>query len=262
MSLTKINDMKMVKNHETQNITAETLLALQENIPHLKVCCESTFARNYSEDLIRMDVDRDSITVHLSRDGIYDLLPAGLFFAETQLNEEKKRGHDFKSAYYKMKKQKKEVQAFFQPFDTELFKLTIEGERKLNHLCKTGNKIWVSNLPGEVSNEYINKLIPLLPYSSQIRGNIPFLVDLLRFVFKVEKIEMKEIKPLHARFIIHKEGLSKEEYFNMNEELELFFNFFCHWFLPIEKEYDFRLRDIKHPFKLEKKLLLDYNTHL
>jgi hypothetical protein len=250
------------KNQETQNIAAETLLALWEDIPHLKVCCESRFARNYSEDLLHIDADKDSTTVFLSRDGIYHLLPKGLFFTENQLNEEKKRKNDFKSAYDKMKKQKKEAQSFFQPYDTELFKLSVEEERKINSLFFAGNKVWLSDLPEISKNEYINKLIPLLPYASQLRGDFPLLIDLLKFIFEVEKIEIKELKPLHSRFIIHKEGLSKEQYLAMDEEIKTFFNFFSHWFLPVEKEYDFRIKDCKHPFKLEKGVVLDYNTNI
>ena len=250
------------KTQNIQNINAETLLALWENIPHLKVICESVFSRNYSEDLIRFDSDLDRTIVHLSRNGIYHLLPKGLFFTENQLNEEKKRGNDFKFAYDKMKKQKKEAQEFFQPYDTELFKLTVEAERKINRLFQTGNKIWSSDVPEVSKNEYINKVIPLLPYTSQLRGNFPLLIDLLKFVFEVEKVEMRKIKPLHSQFIIHKEGLSKDQYFTMNEEVKIFFDFFCHWFLPIEKKYDFRIKDNKQPFKLEKILILDYNTRL
>ena len=250
------------KNQETHHISAETLLALWEEIPHLKVCYESIFARNYSEDLIRTDADLDHITVYLSRNGIRNLLPDGLFFTENQLSEEKKRGNDFKSAYNKMKKQKKEVLSFFQPYDTELFKLSIDAERKLNNLFKSGNKVLLSDSLDEPKNEYINKLIPLLPFSSQIRGNMQLIVDLLKFVFDVEKVEIKELKPLYAQFIIHKEGLMKGEYLNMNEEVKLFFDFFCHWFLPVEKKYDFRIKDFKHSFTIEKNLLLDYNTNL
>jgi hypothetical protein len=252
----------LTKPPNLQNINAETLLALWEDNPHLKVCHESVFARNHSEDLLRVDVDQDRITVHISKDGIYNLLPNGLFFADNQLNEEKKRGNDFKSAYDKIKKQKKETQEFFQPYDTELFKLIVEQERKINQLFQTGNKIWVSDLPGNSKNEYINKLIPLLPYASQLRGNVPLLIDLLKFALVVEKIEIKELKPLYARFIIHKEGLAKEDYLAMNEDLKQFFEFFCHWFLPVEKEYDFRMKDNKHLFKFEKSLILDYNTNL
>ena len=250
------------KNQETQNINADTLLALLDDMPHLKVVHESIFARNYSEDLIRMDADSYRTTVHLSRNGIYHLLPKGLFFAENQLNEVQKRGNDFKFAYDKMKKQKNEVQSFFQPYDTELFKLSIEGERKLNDLFKIGNKIKVPDLPEVSQNEYINKLTPLLPYANHLRGNFLLLLDLLKFVFNVEKIEMKELKPLHARIIIHKEGLSKDQYTTMNEDVEMFFDFFRHWFLPVEKQYDFRIKDDKQPFKFEKKLILDYNTRL
>ena len=250
------------KNLKAQNITAEALLASWEDISDLKVCCEGVFTRNYSEDLLRIDTDQNSITIFLSRDGIYHLLPQGLFFTENQLKEEQKRGNNFKSAYDKLKKQKQDAQLFFQPLDTELFKLTIAGERNLNNLLKTGNKIWLSNLPDDSKNEYINKLIPLLPYAAQLRGNMQLLTDLLKSVFDVEKIEIKEIAPLYARFIIHKEGLSKEEYLAMNEDLKLFFDFFSHWFLPLEKKYDFKIKDFKTPFTLGTSLVLDYNTNL
>jgi len=250
------------KNLKYQNITAEALLASWEDIPDLKVCYEGVFTRNYSEDLLRIDTDRDRVIISVSRDGIYHLLPQGLFFTENQLKEEQKRGNDFKSAYDKMKRQQKEVQSFFQQFDTELFKLTVAGEQKLNKLFKTGNKIWLSDLPEDSKNEYIGKLIPLLPYAAQLRGNMQLLTDLLKSVFDVEKIEIKEIAPLYAQFIIHKEGLSKEEYLAMNEDLKLFFDFFSHWFLPLEKKYDFKIKDFKTPFTLGTSLVLDYNTNL
>ena len=250
------------KNIDAQNITAETLLTLWEDIPNLKLCCEGVFFRNFSKDVLRIDTDRDRTTISVSRNGMYHLLPQGLFFTENQLQEEQKRGNDFKSAYDKLKKQKQEVQSFFQPYDTELFKLTLEGERTLNKLFKTGNKILLSDLPNHSKNEYINKVIPLLPYTSQLRGNIRLLLDLLKVIFDVKKVEIKEIKPLHAQFIIHKEGLSKDQYNAMNEDLELFFKFFSHWFLPIEKKYDFKIKDVTTPFKLGTSLILDYNTNL
>lgn len=250
------------QNINTQNINAETLLALWEDIPPLSVCYEGIFARNFANDLMRTDAEPDKTVVSLSRNGIFHLLPQGLFFTENQLKEKQKQGADFKSAYDKLKKQKQDAQLFFQPLDTELFKLSLEGEQKLNHCCKTGNTAWLSNLPDDSKNEYIRKIIPLLAYTNQLRGNMQLLTDLMKLVLEVEKVEIVEIKPLHAQFVIHKEKLSKEQYLTMTEEVEPFFDFFKRQFLPIEKEYDFKIKDFKHPFQLGASLILDYNTHL
>ena len=76
------------------------------------------------------------------------------------------------------------------------------------------------------------------------------------------KIEIKEKGTFHKQFIIHKGGLSKEEYQSMDEGLIDFFDFLRQWFLPVEVEYDYRIKDYKNSFTLGNTLLLDYNTHL
>ena len=243
---------------------AETLISQIDINENISVRLSGIFSRNYSDDLISVSNEKDKTFLEISRDGIFRLLPEGLFFKENLKKSIIK--DDFESKYKKFKEKKERIEMFFQPFDTEYFKLNLGLEKKLNAISEKGNNALLSALEDEAeidtSNEYISKMKILLPFVSHLRGNHILLVDILKNVLDAEKIEIKEIRPLYLRFIIHKEGLSKEEYKSMDKALNGFFDFFRQWFLPVEVEYDYRIKDYKAPFKLGSTLLLDYNTHL
>jgi hypothetical protein len=239
---------------DNRELKAETLLMQMNLDADLHVQMEGVFPRNYSEDLMKVEQQEDGTTITLSRDGIFHLLPERLFFEENTLKEKGKRFFDFNEEYHELKKKRKELLAFFQPFDATFFKLSLELEQKLNN--SDGMLKQVQH------DDYITKLKKLLPFASQIRGNLHLLIDLLKHVFSVNKIEIKETEPFKKQFIIHKEGLTKEEYVNMDKELIPFFDFLRHWFLPVEIISDFRIKDFKQPFILGETLILEYNTNL
>jgi hypothetical protein len=214
---------------------------------------------------MNVEFDGENNTVTLSRDGIFHLLPEKLFFEDNSLKKEGKRYFDFTDEYEELKKKKKEILSFFQPFDNTFFKLSLQLEKKLNYFAETGNNIYEKFFLNEAkpeTNRYTAKIKQLLPFASQLRGNIPLLKDMLKIIINVDIIEIKEIEPLKKRFIIHKEGLTKEEYITMHNELTHFFVFLQHWFLPVEMKYDFRIKDNKQPFILGESLILDYNMNL
>ena len=257
--------MKYLNKHiDTEEIKAETLMAQMDAKENLNVHMQGIFSRNYAEDLMGVVHDKDKTTIELSRNGIFHLLPEGLFFEENRLRSV--RGEYFEDKYDKFKKEKDIIKSFFQPFDTEYFKQDFALEKKLNAIAGCGNAVLLNTLLNEpeidTNNEYLAKIKLLLPFVSRLRGNPALLTNILEEVFSVEKVEIKNPRPLHIRFIIHKEGLSKEVYKKMNTELSLFFDFFHRWFLPVEVEYDYRIKDYKVHFILSNKLLLDYNTHL
>ena len=252
------------KQMDTEEIKAETLISQMDTKDALNVHMHGIFARNYAEDLMSITHDQDTTTVELPRNGIFHLLPEGLFFEENRLRSV--RGEYFEDKYDKFKKEKEVVKSFFQPFDTEYFKHSFALEKKLNAITECGNAVFINTFLNEpeinTDNEYLAKIKILLPFVSRLRGNPALLTNILEEVFSVEKVEIKNPRPLHMRFIIHKEGLSKEEYKKMDAELALFFDFFYRWFLPVEAEYDYRIKDYKAPFTLGNTLILDYNTHL
>ena len=244
-----------------EGIKAETLISLMDINEGIDVRMQGVFSRNYSEDLIRVSNEE----VELSHNGIFHLLPEGLFFEKNRIKNIPKA--EFTEKYKQFEIEKETIKSFFRPFDIEYFRLNLELERKLNAIAEQGNKIFFIKDFFDISeidenNTYISKIKTILPFVGFLRGNLALLTDILKNILSVEKVEIKKEKTLYLKFVIHKEGLFKEEYQSMDGNLSVFFDFFCQWFLPIEAKYDYQIKDYKNPFILGNTLLLDYNTHL
>jgi len=250
----------------TEEVKAETLVSQMKISEDFGLRWSGIFFRNYSDDLMSVKNEDEKTVIELSRDGVFQLLPEGLFFDEDHLKRKSKSGYDFKKEQAEIEKLKKTMFAFFNPFDAHYFSMSVEMEKKLNHISQDGNAMMMNFFGNEpeidTDNEYILKIKPLLPFTSYLRGNIALLTDILKNVFSVEKIEIRKIKPLFLRFVIHKDGLNKEQYLSMYNNLIAFFDFFGQWFLPIEIEYDYQIKSYKDTFKLGNTLILDYNTYL
>jgi len=249
--------------HDNKEIKAEILISLMNVDKILNIYMRGAFSRNYSGDLIGIS----NKEAELSRNGIFHLLPEGLFFENNRIRDIIKNSFDEK--YRQFKNEKREILSFFQPFDTEYFKLSLSLEENLNTVVEQGNvifsNIFLSETDTTINNDYISKIKKLLPFVSQLRGNFPVLIDILKYILKVEKIDTRIDKKqtcYKCTFFIHKEGLSKAAYMEMDEKLDDFFKFFSEWFLPVEMKHDYRVKDYKERFNLSKMLLLDYNTNL
>lgn len=134
----------------------------------------STFSRSYRRDVIKVEntAHRDWLTFNLSRNGLYDNLPEGLFHA-------RKTNKSLSYAAYrkKQKKQEQDARLFFAPIENEFFfqKLNIEkNERELIYNFSNLKDDFLldfwkidSNMP----REFALKLIKILPYSHKIAGN-------------------------------------------------------------------------------------------
>ena len=250
---------------DTKGIKAETLITMLNVHDHLHVQAKGVFSRNYSEDVLMMDHEKNKTTIDVARNGIFHLLPQGLFFDENLLAGNTKSSFEFEKVYKELARKKKDALTFFRPFDTAFFKLTLELEQKLNTIAQAGNNTlidaFIDTSEIENDNKYIASIKKLLPFANQIRGNLPLIVDILKNLFSCKKIDMQTISPLYKRFIIHKEGLNKKEYHEMEKEIKPTFNFLCHWFLPVEQKFDYRIKDYTRPFKFQNSPILDYNTH-
>jgi len=246
-----------------REIKAETLVSQMDTSEHISACMNSIFSRNYSEDLIDVTNDMDRTILEISRDGIFHLLPEGLFFRENIIKNILKE--DFKEKHDQFLEDKKSIAFFFQPFDTEYFRQSLEYEKTINDITEKGNRIFNNSLfdeaDTETDNEYINRMKVLLPFVSTLKGNHALLADILVHVLSLESVEFKEIEPFYIRFIFHKGGLVQETFNEMNRKVGEFFDFFYRWFLYVELEYDYRIKYYKNFCTFGNTLLLDYNTH-
>ena len=269
--------MKNKDEHtEIRDIKAETIasLVIKEDTD-IEVAAKGSFYRNTCEDVIEIEYLIPSVAnISLSQDGLYQLLPQGLFFHEDRLLAT--RESNYAEELKRLKNEKELLHTFFKPFDTAYFELSMLLEEIVNDTILHRNDTLLDllfdyNLQKE-ENTHIKLLAPLLPYASQMRGDMQFLQKILEAIFK-EKVEIRlvykrdtfqkdciDIPILH--FIFHIEGLNAVLYRQSMDELEAFFPFFAHYFLPFDTDYLVRIRDINQVFLVEKPLVLDYNTQL
>ena len=255
--------VKKIELPRLEEIKAETLVSQMDVNENISVGMRGIFSRNYTEDLIGVTNDPDRTDFELSRDSIFHLLPEGLFFKENVIKDIPQE--DFHEKYERFREKKESMAFFFQPFDTEYFRLSLEREKQLNDIADKGNRIFhnpfFEEAEVETKNVYISKMKVLLPFVSQIKGNHALLADLLIHVLSLEKVEFIELEPFWIRFIFHKRGLNQETFNKMTQDVDEFFVFFYKWFLYVELQYDYRIKYYKNFFTLGQTLLLEYNTH-
>ena len=238
-----------------QDVKAESILSLY-GLADAVVEMKGIFHRNYSPDLMSNPTDKDRI--ELSRDSIYHQLPEGLFFTDNDLNNSEN-----------LKEKKRKRKFFFQPFDIEYFNLSLKVEQKINTIFGK----YLFNLNGlsnwNISQETIDdafNVLNLSDFVSEIRGNELLIINILKMILNIEKIEL--MKNTHAdcgiqkTFIIHIPKLSAEEYFQKNHQIAKMFEVFKEYFLPFDIDYDFKIKDKQQKFLLYEDLILDYNTNL
>jgi len=91
---------------------------------------QSSFSRSFRRDIINIShlKDNDNIQLNLSRNGLYDSLPEGLFHA----HEESKKNLSFSAKRKRYKDEEKDARRFFSPIESEFFnqRLNIEANER------------------------------------------------------------------------------------------------------------------------------------
>jgi len=274
------NNMKeLSQNHE--NIKAESFLSsMLESLSAINLEFQGVFSRNYYNDIIYIDQDnyfgRDMLNVNLSRDSIFHILPEGLFFRENELRkvQKEKNPEKFKALSEKIIREKQKLLSFFYPFDKTYFGLRFELERQLNDLAENRTSVLMDELFGiyqiEEKNDFIRRLIPLLPLASEIRSNIMVWRDILKNIFYPADIDVRIADKQNeagtmqriVKTTIHIEKLSNREFKKIKKEVDVFAHFFYEWFLPADMGYAFKIKDTKERFVMGSEMTLDYNTQL
>lgn len=257
---------------------AEVIIPLFHDLgTPLHVISKGSFYRNISEDILGMELSPQNLfsELFLSRDGLYHLLPENLFFNENRLLGLK--GEAYKKALKEQQKEKERLEIFFQPFDTWYFELGLVAEEILRDIQFMENDILVDYL-FELDKQKITEpnkrlLVSLLPYISEIRGDMPLIQKILEAIFEI-RVEITTIRMSHHRngeithsypvlkFVFHIPGLSATQYRERMEELGIFFDFFSEYFLPFDMPFVYRVKDKTQYFTTEQALVLDYNTQL
>lgn len=177
---------------------AESLLALaikkKSDFADFVVHCDSLFYREYSRDVVSADVKEDVrkssvLELHLSRSGIYDHLPEGLFFQPTDARSKLMSAGQMAMDYKINKQKEQDIRRFFLPIENELFwqRLQLEIEENtfleglhsgiINEYFK---QFW--NIPSAIPEALCFPMILLLPHANKLAGDLPLTAQCLEHI--------------------------------------------------------------------------------
>ena len=161
-----------------ENLKAEVLIAeIQENSEFqpndFVISNRSAFSRPYRRDIINVDdqVNEDKLTLNLSRNGLYDTLPEGLFHVP------KSDSSSYIEHRKIVKEEEENARSFFSPLENEFFYQRLRIERNERELLDDFYNLnddflidfW--NIADQIPEDYVLKLIKLLPHSHKISGD-------------------------------------------------------------------------------------------
>lgn len=163
-----------------ENLKAEVLIAeIQEKseitVDDFVIANKSTFSRPFRRDIISVDnlINENMLTLNLSRNGLYDTLPEGLFHSPSSSDS----ATSYISKRKKVKQEEQDARSFFSPIENEFFhqRLGIEcNERELlDNFYNLNDDFLIDfwNINEDIPEDYVLKLVKLLPHSYKIAGN-------------------------------------------------------------------------------------------
>ncbi|HKX86879.1 MAG TPA: hypothetical protein VJL37_09405 [Flavobacterium sp.] len=207
--MNRIEEVKNKINSIPFDLKAEVVLAsllenLKEDGSDFLVNFKGQFKRPYSTDILGchiVDYDYDAtqfLKIDISRDGIYDALPEGIFhYPKTdRLNQSV---DDMTKEYRMQQKEEEDARQFFLPFENEFFLSGLMREKaekeyllQLNQ-SKTFDffyEFW--NLDKNLPEILVAKFIRLLPFVHKMVGKLDKTAYCLNYLLD-EEVEIVEL---------------------------------------------------------------------
>jgi hypothetical protein len=194
--VTRLNEIALELNTQTADIRAEVLLSqsmatgLQQKEFILQP--DGFFYRSYVGDLYTVNVDEQTgfqnhLNVHLSRPGLYDALPEGLFFQTAAHTPIAKTAGEMAEESRMNKKKEKDIRKFFAPFENEFFLHALQNEATETDLLQGLRSGWLKEyfidfweLPKGIPAAAGLALVMFLPYAHSIAGNMEAMAGVLQ----------------------------------------------------------------------------------
>ncbi|WP_299888161.1 hypothetical protein [uncultured Lacinutrix sp.] len=163
-----------------ENVKAEVIISeLQKNSNitnnDIVIKNKSSFRRSHRRDILDIgNIEDGLLNLNLSRNGLYDNLPEGLFHSK----DTSKGKIGYPELRKRYKKEEKEARHFFSPIENEFFnqKLNIENNEQslLNDFLNLDDDFLINfwKVDKSISKKYLLKLLKLLPYSYKIAGDL------------------------------------------------------------------------------------------
>jgi hypothetical protein len=182
---------------------AETLFALamdQGLSPEdVLIGFDKLFYREYSRDILSTETKEDGarrmlLQVHLTRGGIYDLLPEGLFFQPSESGRHQPTS-DMVLDYRANQRKEEHIRRFFVPLENDFFWQRIRIEQEESRMLEGLQagmlndyfvKFW--GIPESIPRECVAPLLILLPHAYKIAGNLFLTGQCLQQLLQEEAI--------------------------------------------------------------------------
>lgn len=205
----KIIDIKNKINSIPYDIKAEVVLSsvlesFKKDGSDFIINYEGQFRRPYSTDVLGceiVDYDYDAtqfLKINISRDGIYDALPEGIFhYPKSQkLNQ---AVDDMTKEYRLQQKEEEEARQFFMPFENEFFLAGLQREKfekdflfKLNEGKQIDFLYDFWDLDKSYPEVLMSKFIRMLPFVHKIVGKLNHTAYCLQYILG-EEVEIVEL---------------------------------------------------------------------
>jgi len=191
-----IDHIRSLQEDVRAEVVVGELLDNQVQQEAVTVQMKNVFSRAFARDILHVQLDDSQpyhpfISLQLSRDGLYDRLPEGLF------HEFSPRQHgavqEMVASYKKQQQEEAQARKFFRPLEHEFFLQRVFLERREKHLLfdafgKDADQLFRSfwHIPPGLPRPAVNRLVKLLPYMHRIAGNIPFVQSCLQVILEEE----------------------------------------------------------------------------
>lgn len=255
---------KIEKMLENQELSAELLLStFYQDVKEWNAVYGSFFSRNYSGDL--KSVNSETNTVALSRNGLYDILPEKMFFDVEELRFRESR--DFALRVSEIYEEEKNIKDYFLPLDSFFFNQSlrihkVSGRMEDDRIAVLLKTLFDYDIEAE-TNPFIRLLAPLLLHVAELRADLNALSNILCEILGCQ-VDYSVNHQDDVLFVVNKPNLTSREYIAYMRLLKPLFDFVGFWFVPMEMDCHYKVKDHQQRFVLsfERPLVLDYNTQV
>lgn len=160
------------------------------------VTCDGHFYREYRKDLYHLSRLEDSwhnesLELHLSRAGIYDFLPEGLFHQPITDRKNNRTVADMAAGSRIDKRKEASARKFFQPIEQAYFLQRVQLESEEENLLLSMDSGLLNDyffhfwgFPEQLNRTSAELLVLLLPYAHKIAGNLKLMEDCLTILLQ------------------------------------------------------------------------------
>lgn len=183
---------QLLASHEArmEPLLAELLEQKKLSFDDFVLTSLGTFSRGYLKDIIDCTIkkynNQEYLSIGLSREGLYDMLPKAIFHAQEKSSPTQSTERYITDNSRREQEREQEAKNFFLPIEQEFYRLKINIEQEerrliqgfLNPLQNTLFKRFWQDATA-IEEEYKDILLYLLPLTHKIAGNDETLADCL-----------------------------------------------------------------------------------